>query len=880
MTSGKSPLDSARAAPRRAARGRLPARAAWLLLAATLAGTSSGWAAADGGGVVHAATWPAVTPAIRPAPQAEAFVEQLLATLTIEEKIGQLIQADIASITPADLKAYPLGSILAGGNAAPGSDVRSSAQSWLDLTDAFFRASVAAPAHGHPPIPVLFGVDAVHGHARIPGATIFPHNVGLGAAHDAALIEQVGRATAEEVAATGVDWTFAPTVAVVRDVRWGRSYESYSEDPALVAAYARAMVLGLQGHPGTPEFLAPGHTLASVKHFLGDGGTLGGRDQFDNRSDERTLREVHGAGYPSAIEAGALIVMASYNGWHGVKLHAHQPLLTDVLKGRWSFPGFVVGDWNAQEEIPGCTKYSCAAVLNAGLDMYMAPDSWKRLYANLLEQARAGQITSARIDDAVRRVLRVKVLAGLFARGAPKDRADARPAAEIGSAAHRAVARQAVRESLVLLKNNRQLLPLDPRSNILVVGTGADDLGMQSGGWTIDWQGDHNTNADFPGSTSILGGIRDAVAAGGGRVVTHLDTATGDRPAAAIVVYGESPYAEFEGDRETLEFSPAGGADLTLLKQLQAAGIPVVSVFLSGRPLWVNRELNASDAFVAAWLPGSEGAGVADLLFRASPGGAARDFTGRLSFSWPATSMPVRFDARGRVRGALFARGFGLNLASQRTLARLPEDPQVPAPLRAADTLFHTGHVTAPWSVYVADATAEVRLTMQSQPSPEGAVSAQLAQSAVDAVWTGAGSGDFWIGGRAADFRGRADDGTAVVLRYRIEQAPSAPVAIGIRCEAPYGTRPPAAGEVAVPWKNCGTRAGAMLDVTAALRSAPKGVWQTLSIPLACIAASGATLDLVNAPFAVETRGRFAVSFADIRLVRESGAPACPGPAL
>jgi beta-glucosidase len=878
MTATDSPFAGAPVTPGRAVTGRLRQRWSGMLLYVALSSASPGCAAAVAGGVLHPDSWPAARPAIAAPPQLEAFVGDLLARMTLEEKIGQLIQADIASITPADLQTYRLGSILAGGNAAPGGNLRGPAQNWLDLTDAFFRAAVATTSGAHAPIPLLFGIDAVHGHARIPGATIFPHNVGLGAAHDPALVEQVGHATAEEVAATGIDWTFAPTVAVVRDVRWGRSYESYSEDPALVAEYARSMVIGLQGHPGSADFLTPGHTLASVKHFLGDGGTVDGRDQFDNRTDERTLREVHGAGYPSAIEAGALIVMASYNGWHGAKLHANRPLLTDVLKGRWAFPGFVVGDWNAQEEIPGCTKYDCPAVLNAGLDLYMAPDSWKRLYVNLLAQARAGLITGARIDDAVRRVLRVKALAGLFGRPAPKDRADARPAEQIGSAAHRAIARQAVRESLVLLKNNRRVLPLDPHSTILVAGPGADDIGMQSGGWTIDWQGDHNTNADFPGATSILGGIRAAVAAAGGRVITSLDAATATHPSAAVVVYGELPYSEFEGDRETLEFAPADGAPLKLLRQLRAAGIPVVSVFLSGRPLWVNRELNASDAFVAAWLPGSEGAGVADLLLQAPAGTPIRDFTGRLSFSWPATAMPVRFDAGGRVHGALFARGSGLTLASRRTVARLPEDPVVPAGLQAKDTLFHSGHVTAPWSVYVADDTAEVRLTMQSQWSPERAVSARLAQSTVQAAWSGNGSGDFWIGGRAADLRSRAQDGTAIVLRYRVDESPTAPVAIGIRCEAPYGSAPPAAGEMPVPWKNCGTRTGALLDVTAAFRKAATGSWQTLAIPLACIAAAGATLDLVNAPFAIETRGRFKVSIVDVRFVPHSAA-VCPAPA-
>jgi beta-glucosidase len=789
-------------------------------------------------------------------PDVEKFVQQLLKSMTLEEKVGQLIQADIDSIQPEDLARYPLGSILAGGNAAPGKNIRSSADAWLNLTDAFFRASTARPSPNHPPIPVLFGVDAVHGHAKVRGATIFPHNVGLGAAHDPALIEKIGQATAEEVAATGVDWTFAPTVAVVRDVRWGRSYESYSEDPALVGAYARAMVTGLQGKVGTAGFLSATHTLASAKHFLGDGGTVGGRDQFDNLTDERTLREVHGAGYPAALAAGDLIVMASYNAWHGTKMHANRLLLTDVLKGRWNFPGFVVGDWNAHEEIPGCTKFSCPAFLNAGGDMYMAPDSWKQLYANLLQQVGSGQVAQARVDDAAARILRVKVLAGLFRKQSPKERVAASPLAAPGSAAHRAIARQAVRESLVLLKNNHNALPLDPHSRILVTGPGADDIGMQTGGWTVDWQGNHNTHADFPAATSILSGIRTVVAAAGGEVVTRLDA----KPAAAIVVYGEGPYAEFQGDRETLEFAPAD-AHLDLLKELRAANIPVISLFISGRPLWVNRELNLSDAFVAVWLPGSEGGAIADVLFKPQAAGPAHDFTGRLSFSWPATAMPVTFGPGNEVQGALFARGFGLTLARSRQLGALPEDPHIPTPHLDRDTLFHADHVTAPWSIYVSDASAEVRLTMQSQASPAGAVTARVSSQGVQAVWSGKAPGEFRIGGRAVSLVTAGPGRQALQLHYRVEEKPRQPVIFSLRCDTNA---------------RCGIPSGKGLDLSESFRAAGSGAWQTLTLPLSCLQRLGATLTAVSAPLALESAGPFAVSFADIRIVRQSGAPSCP----
>jgi len=825
---------------------------------------------------IHPASWPAL-PA-RPAdPKLEAFVDQLLGSMTLEEKIGQLLQADIDSVKPDDLRTYHLGSILAGGNAAPGGNVRSTAQDWLDLTDSFYRAAHDSAPPAHVPIPLVFGIDAVHGHARIPGATVFPHNVGLGAAHDAALIERIGRATAAEVSATGIDWTFAPTVAVVRDVRWGRSYESYSEDPLLVARYARAMVEGVQGRANTQDFMSAGHTLVSVKHFLGDGSTLDGRDQFDSHATEATLREVHGAGYPAAIGAGALIVMASYNGWQGTKMHANRALLTDVLKGRWSFPGFVVGDWNAQEEIPGCTKFSCPASLNAGLDMYMAPDSWKALYSNLLRQSRSGEIAPARIDDAARRILRVKAMAGLFDRPGPKDRAETRDLAAIGSAAHRAIAREAVRKSLVLLKNNGHTLPLDPRAHLLVAGDGADDIGMQCGGWTIDWQGMHNTNADFPGGTSIFGGIRAAVENAGGSATLSVDGSYQQRPDAAIVVFGEKPYAEFQGDLETLDYSATDARPLALLRRLHAAGIPVVAVFLSGRPLWVNPELNASDAFIAAWLPGTEGGGVADLLFRSQQPSAPHDFTGRLSFSWPSTAMPVSFKSGSVAVGALFKRGYGLSLAANAQVARQPEDPHIEAAHAARDALFANGHVTAPQSIYVEDTIAPVRLTMQNQDSPGGAVSVALGTNGLRATWSGKGRGELRIGGRAVDLSAAPGQNLALRLHMRVEAAPARPVMLGIRCEGPYrGHGEDGAASTPQDWTLCGTAGGAMLDVTRSLAAGSAAAWQTLELPLACLSHAGAQLARVGAPFALQTDGAFSLVIDDVRLVHAAAPASCP----
>jgi beta-glucosidase len=804
---------------------------------------------------VHPNLWPGAGPAALATARTDGFVDRLLGQLSLEEKVGQMIQADIASISPAELRQYKLGSILAGGNAAPGNELRTTPQAWLDLTDEFHRASLA-DAGAHQPIPILFGIDAVHGHAKVIGATIFPHNVGLGAAHDPELIKRIGRSTAVEVAATGIDWTFAPTVAVVRDVRWGRSYESYSESPELVSRYAPAMVEGLQGERGTPEFMSPGHTLSSVKHFLGDGGTLAGRDQGNTVISEAQLSAVHAAGYPGAIDAGAMIVMASYNSWNGTKLHANHYLLTDILKGRMGFAGFVVGDWNAQEQVPGCTKSSCAAAFLAGVDMLMAPDSWRELYRNTLAQVRSGDIPQARVDDAVRRILRVKAIAGLFDRPAPKQRGDTGRFAVLGNAAHRAIAREAVRKSLVLLKNSAHVLPLNPHANVLVAGAAADDIGVQSGGWTIDWQGAQNSNADFPGATSIYAGIKAAVTAAGGSAVLSRDGSYTDKPDVAVVIFGEQPYAEFEGDRETLEYSPGDKAELATLRRLRVSGIPTVGVFISGRPMWVSPEINASDAFIAAWLPGSEGGGVADVLFRAPDGSVPFDFTGRLAFSWPLTAMPVTFDAAGHATGALYANGFGLDYRERTASARtLAEDARISPDFKAPrGSLFHAGHPTAPWSLFVADGGAEVHLSNSNQASPHGAVSVALAPVGAVAYWNGTQAGMLRISGRASDMGLPATEGEAMEVHYRVDHAPEGVVSVGMRCTDPL----------------CGTERGAMLDVTKTFRASRLGAWTTLRIPVSCLTAAGANLSKVEVPFAVEASGKFGVTISEVRMLSDS----------
>ena len=592
-------------------------------------------------------------------------VVELLSQMSVERKVAQLIMPDIGSITPADVAEYRFGTVLNGGNSGPYGDDMGPAEDWLRLADEYWDASVQPLPNGEPAIPVLWGTDAVHGHANVIGATVFPHNIGLGATGDADLIRQIGAATAVEIEVTGIEWTFAPTVAVARDDRWGRTYESYSENPELVARLGAAMIEGLQGTPGSEDFLGEGRVAATAKHFFGDGGTEQGVDQGDVNGDLQELMAIHAAPYPAAIDAGVASIMASFNSINGSKMHGNGPLLNDELRGNLGFGGLVVGDWNGHGQVAGCTNSDCPQALLAGLDVYMVPEDWKALYESLLAQVRDGTVPMERLDEAVTRVLRMKQALGMFdGEVRPSQRANAGQWQKLGSASHRAVAREAVAKSLVLLKNDG-ILPLAAGANILVAGSAADNIPQQSGGWSITWQGGGELTAEhFPGATSIYGGIEAAVNEAGGNVTLSPDGSVdqGSSPDVAIVVFGEEPYAEFVGDRKDTVFRDEEG--LELLRSYREQGIKTVAVFLSGRPLWMNRELNVADAFVAAWLPGSEGAGVADVLF------GMREATGRLSFSWPSTCEGNPLNSP---ENALFPFGFGMSLGEASVLAELDE---------------------------------------------------------------------------------------------------------------------------------------------------------------------------------------------------------------
>lgn len=652
-------------------------------------------------GVAHPEIWPAYTYPVELGEAAEARVRAIVERMTLEEKIGQLVQADLCCVTPQDVKQYNLGSVLNGGNSGPYGNDLAPASDWLKLADEFWEASTDT-SDGGVGIPAIWGTDAVHGHSNIIGATIFPHNVGLGAMRDPELIERIGVATAREIRVTGQEWTFAPTVTVPQDWRWGRAYEGYSSDPALVASYVGAMVRGLQGAPDSTNQLATDRVIASTKHFLADGGTDNGVDQGDASITEEELRDIHGAPYGPAIEGGVATVMASFSSWQGVKMTGNESLLTGVLKERMGFDGFVVSDWNAHGQVAGCTNEACPQALMAGIDMYMAPDTWKPIYENLLAEARAGNIPMARIDEAVASILRVKQRIGLLDAPRPSARPLAGNYALLGAPEHREIAREAVRKSLVLLKNTG-VLPLKANTRLLVAGEGTDDIGRASGGWTLTWQGTGIDNSHFPGATSLFDGIEQAVTAAGGSAEHSPDGSFTQRPDAAVVVFGERPYAEFQGDRPSLQLDPELTGPYETMRRLKEQGIPVVAVMITGRPLFVNPALNAADAFVVAWLPGTEGSGLADVIVGDASGAPRHDFAGKLPVAWPKTA--------NMADGELYPFGYGLSYASgAQGWTALSEDSGV-AEAGDGRLWFSGGVPAASWSLHVGDPSEGGTLT-------------------------------------------------------------------------------------------------------------------------------------------------------------------------
>lgn len=741
----------------------------------------------------------------------DARIALLVSKMSLERKVSQLIQPQINSFTAEDMRRYRFGSYLNGGNGGPYGDEFAPASEWLKLADEMWDASTAPLPGDEPAIPTMWGTDAVHGHTNVIGATIFPHNIGLGATHDPDLVRRIGAATAVEIEATGIDWNFSPTVAVAQDDRWGRTYESYSEDPQLVAEMGAALLEGLQGAEGSNEFLGTGRVIATAKHFFGDGGTTQGIDTGDVNGDIEALKKIHAVPYPAAIDAGAQAIMASFNSINGVKMHGNKSLLTDVLRGEMGFDGLVVGDWNGHGQVKGCSVSDCPQSLLAGLDIYMVPDEWKPLLENLVSQVRDGTIPMETLDAAVSRVLRVKMRAGLLGTDArkPSERGVGGDMSRIGSPEHRALAREAVAKSQVLLKNTG-VLPLKANSSVLVAGGAADSIWQAAGGWTLTWQGGSDLGDDkFPGATSIYAGIAQAASDNGGTATYSADGSYDEKPDVGIVVFGEEAYAEFYGDRKTMVLRDEEG--LELLRKFKADGIPAVAIFLSGRPLWMNREINAADAFVASWLPGGEGAGVADILFGARPA------TGRLSFSWPAkcNGHPVNGPD-----GALFQRGYGLASTQTSNFGELSEECDFLSQAPSNDW-FANGRLASNVTV----SASGVELTgMRGEANgvsargidrnrQEDAREIKLAAgSSITLKQSGTGQGDYR-------------------LTYSVQNAPGAPVTV--------------------------TVGDTVLDVTSDFAVGAGKGWREMVLTGACIAEMGDSITF-------ETEGPLTINFAEI----------------
>lgn len=799
--------------------------------------------------------WPRVESQFKGDRRDEARIKAILKDMTLAEKVGQMTQPEIGAITAEDVTTYGFGSVLNGGGSWPNANKKATPQDWLKLADAYWEASKATRTK----IPVIWGIDAVHGNNNVFGSTVFPHNIGLGAAHDPCLVRDIAEATAEQIRATGQDWAFAPTLAVVEDDRWGRTYEGFSEDPRITRAYGFEAVKGLQDN--AKKRIGDDGVIATAKHFIGDGGTTGGKDQGVNASSEQKMINVHGQGYYGALAAGAQTVMISFNSWtndviNEGKVHGSKYVQTGILKEKMGFDGLLVSDWNGIGQVTGCTNASCPQAINAGMDIIMVPNDWKAFIANTISQVESGEIPMARIDDAVTRILRVKLRAGTFDAPKPSQREHA---GEQKALLHKELAREAVRESAVLLKNNKRVLPLSKRSKVLVVGKSADNIGNQTGGWTLSWQGTGNTNADFPNATSILKGIQDTLGAAN---VTFAETADNVDPSAfdaVIAVIGETPYAEGVGDlgKRSFETARLYPQDIAVLDKVSGKGAPVITVYVGGRAMYMNKEINRSDAFVAAWLPGTEGQGIADLLIR----GRHNGFSGKLSYSWPAEACPALPGEPAKT--PLFKLGYGLRDWQTGNVGTLDEtSPGVLCSGGGGGTATEDLEVfnrtdIAPYKSYLGSPEnwgLEIGPDGQAAQANINVVQSDVnvQQDALKTTWTGAGAGQVYLQSpTGTDLRGYGNANAAIQFDVIVHQAPANRTVISSHCVYPCM---------------------AEVDATQAFRNLPIGQKATVKVAVNCFASKGLDLENVNTPFLVYTDGTFQASFANVRWVPKAGA--------
>lgn len=609
-------------------------------------------------------------------------VEDLINRMTLDEKIGQMVQAERAGVSNEDVTNYALGSVLSGGGSLP--TTGNSVEDWENLINGYQKAAMSSRLG----IPLLYGVDAVHGHNNVYGTTIFPHNIGLGATGNIGLVKRIGQATAEEMRATGANWTFAPTLGVLHNERWGRSYETFGEESELVTKMGDAYIRGLQGDIPEKTLLYPNKVIATAKHYIGEGLTTNGANQGNvEMSDEefqKYLEEELLPPYKKAIEDGVRSVMLSYNSINGVKCHGNKELVTDLLKGELGFTGIVVSDYDGVNQIKGPNgedvsfKEQVKISVNAGMDMIMTPGSWKAFITNLKELVQSGEVSEDRINDAVRRILRVKFEMGLF----EDPYAQSNLSTTVGSSEHREIARQAVRESLVLLKNDNNIVgSLKDKKNILVAGKSADDMGIQCGGWTISWQG---SEGNITEGTTLLQGIKNTVGDDVKVTYNKRGRASAEND-VAVVFIGEKPYSETNGDRSPSELT-LDSEDLTTIKNIKETrpDLPIVAVLVTGRPITIADQVEDFDGIVSAWLPGTEGQGVADVLF------GDYDFTGKLTVTWPWYASDI--ESKHEEGKALFECGYGLKKGET---SSLPDKPEIEDNINYVDITENEGKIEA-----------------------------------------------------------------------------------------------------------------------------------------------------------------------------------------
>ena len=780
----------------------------------------------------------------------EKEVSDLLSKMTLEQKVGQMVQANIKTIKPEEVRRFHIGAVLNGGNTYANNNRDATVADWVQLVDDYYQASMD-DSDGGIAIPIAWGTDAVHGHNKVIGATIFPHNIGLGATRNPELLRKIGEITAREMLVTGVDWNFAPSVAVVRDDRWGRSYESYSENPEVVTALTGEYIKGLQGIVNDSSFMGEAQVIATAKHFIGDGGTQNGIDRGDNISTEKALFEIHGQGYVHAINAGVLSIMPSHSMWQGTRMHGHQYLLTKVLKQQMGFDGFLIGDWNSHGLVRGCTNANCPKAINAGLDMLMVTEEWEAFINNTVEQVKAGIIPESRINDAVSRILRAKFRAGLFTKAPPSKRKYSNRTELFGSAEHLQVARQAARESLVLLKNNDNILPLHPKINVLVAGDGADNIGQQAGGWTISWSGKGTKNSDFAGGSSFLDGIRSTVEAAGGTVSYNINGRYKEKPDVAIVAFGEEPYAEWFGDIKHLSYQRFTNKNARLLEKLQKADIPTVTLFISGRPLWVNRVINASDAFVATWLPGSQGIAIADVLFSKTDGTVNHDFSGKLSFSWPMYPSQTTLNYDDKNYQPLFPFGYGLSYQDKKQIAALELNEDIPESAKDPTLRLFEGRAVIPWFMGLIDDegfTSYLGGGVDRQHIKIRETDKDTQGDAIEVVWAGTGNGSVIFGNRNEniDYSYYLDKQSAYVMDlYLMEKANGA---LLLKAGRFKGT-------------------DTVLDISKSFNALKPESWQEFSVDLKCLQNVGVDYSRVNSPFALLSENKAKLRLADLRII-------------